>query len=647
MAGSNLFSMEPSLPEPFPAQVDTWQCPRTGLVIPKTLLENLNYRERIIDQAENDPALQSDLMALCRDSVHYYINTFCWTFKQFDVVDGTKQEAVVKHVPFITWEVQDRLLNALEYAVVNAEDLGIDKSRDMGASWLTLTHLQWKWLFHDDQQILMLSRTEDYVDKKGNQKALFWKIDYLNQWLPEWMIPPYIGSGQKHRTSMHLHNELNGSTIDGESTTANAARGDRRTVVLLDEFAAVQNGAGMRTGTADVTNCRIINSTPIAGSEYSKWITSGKLKVFKLAWWEHPEKGVGRHLVQDAITKKWTIRSPWYDAEEERRSPVEMAQEVDMDHLGSGALFFEPTAIAQHHALCARPPKQRLDIDLDEEIANPKVQGVLKALDLSAITLSREREGALRVWAELPDKRLDQNLTYVIGIDLSKGQGASNSVASIVCEQTREKVAELTTAVVPPYEFARMIVALALWVGGNNAKNLPMLIWEMNGPGWDFGRLVVKDFKYPMYYVDRTTGQVTEKQSKKYGWHNSGGEKKEALLSMYRRNLAHGGIINHSAEALEECLTYIYFDRAAGKMAIGPSGLQEESETARKTHGDRVIADALAIWLLDDYTHTIKPTGPNVPPNSAAGRRQALRRKRLRAKRDNRIAWNKKFDFTE
>ena len=49
-------------------------------------------------------------------------------------------------------------------------------------------------------------------------------------------------------------------------------------------------------------------------------------------------------------------------------------------------------------------------------------------------------------------------------------------------------------------EFISLTVAVALWVGGR--RKLPFIKWEMNGdPGYDFGKITVKTFHYPYYYV--------------------------------------------------------------------------------------------------------------------------------------------------
>ncbi|KKM15549.1 hypothetical protein LCGC14_1695000, partial [marine sediment metagenome] len=87
---------------------------------------------------------------------------------------------------------------------------------------------------------------------------------------------------------------------------------------------------------------------------------------------------------------------------------------------------------------------------------------------------------------------------------------------------------------------------------------LPFMKWEMNGAGWDFGRMFVLIFEYPYYYRKKTSGQVVNTETKKYGWHADPTSKNE-LLMLYDRVMAHGGYINHSEFALEEALYYIHY----------------------------------------------------------------------------------------
>jgi len=634
-------TLKPTLKEPFPSGKEYWTCPNTGLVVPKLEIANLKYRHDVIADAENDEGLQRELLTACSQSFLYWINTFSWTFHQMDVREGERVASPYIHVPLITWEVQDDLLNrfvkclpTIEQVLAGegkSEDILIDKSRDMGASWMCINFLHWLWLFREDAQLLELSRTEEYVDKAGNQKALFQRHDYINQWLPNWMLPPDCLFGQRERTKMHMRNRLTGACIDGESTTQHAASGDRRLVGLLDEFSKVEKGALMRSATRDACLMRIVNSTGAGpGTEYSKWKKSGKIKVFPLMWWDHPDKGKDRYVVQDSITKAWKIRSPWYDEECNNRSPKEMAREIDAIDMEAGSLRLTTSNIDKHIALFGRDPLTRWDIKFKRGTAEDGIKDFLKRRNHKQVDAKRSKAGPLRLWVNLVDGRLDQTKDYILGIDISKGQGASNSVISIKCRQTNEKVGEWRDAETPPYEMARVAAALCLWIGGR--KRLPFQKWEMNGPGWDYGRVTVKDYKYPYYYRNRVVGDAKEKRGKKYGWHSGRGNK-EVLMDDYDRALANGGYINHCIWALEEAKNYVYYDGGG----CGPADLVEESSSAKKTHGDCVIADALTIDHKD-YREGKLGTRDKESSRNIAGRRRLAMEKRKQTR-------NKNFDF--
>ncbi len=631
---------KPKLKHPFPLGNRFWKDPKTGLIIPKHADENIVWKEKLLLQAAHDTILQADLLAACAESLLYFVNAFVWTYHQFDVdpTTGQRIESISPHEPFITWEIQDELFNKFEYHLAHALDILISKCRDMGASWCCIIFLHWLWLFHPKgPQLLEMSRTREYVDQTGNHKALFQKHDKINEWLPAWMLPPDCLPGDKYRTKMHMHNVLTGATIDGESTTKHAGSGDRRLIALLDEFSKVEFGNEMRSATRDVALMRIINSTPAGpGTEYSRWKRSGQIKVFHLPFWEHPEKGSGRHVV-DKEDGGWEIKSPWFDIEESVRSPKELAQEVLAQDIESGDMFFTLINFEKHRAMFACEPLSRHTIDLKPNIANENVRDYIKRRDYNCVDIRQNKKGPLRVWTHLLLGRPDQSKSYRLGIDVSKGQGASNSVISIKCRETGEKIAEWRDANTPAYELSRVAVAIAIWCGGKLPKRLPLMKWEMNGPGWDFGRMVVLQFEYPHYYRKATVGQIVNTDTKKYGWHSDPNSKNE-LLMQYDRVMAHGGFINHSDFALEEATYYIYYSDGY----IGPAALVEENSAARKTHGDCVIADALTleegkVTVLSTKVKDIKP-----PRNSIGYRMQQKLRQR---KQDRKRTWKHSFNF--
>jgi hypothetical protein len=590
---SNQFAAKPELDSDFPHVARLWTCPLTGLSVPKDPDANLQWRADMLTAAEGDEEIQQDLYTACSQSILFFINAFCFTLRVFEPgEDGTLQQAAHKHIPYVTWEIQDKHLLRLEHSIDEGSSLLTDKSRDMGATWNHIAEYVHRFLFRKDESHLMISRNEDVVDildglpknyphgTLADPGTLFGKIDYILSRLPEWMLP------RMNRKRMHLVNLDSGTRIDGESSNANAGSSDRRTSIFLDEMAKMKEGDAIWRSTADVTACRLPCSTPNgAGTMFSKTRMSGRIPVFILAWWDHPEKGRNRYVQEDDLGR-FKIRSPWYDAECEKRSPKEMAIEIDMDHVGSGELFFESNVLEEHRKLHVKEPKRSIAVNFKKTLADPGVQEALRRRNVKALQVSPN--GPLKLWVNLINGRLDQNRTYTVACDISMGQGASNSTISILCNETQEKVGAYADANTPPHEFAKVACAVCLWVGG---RSRPLLIWENNGnPGFDFGRLVVHVYNYGNIYFDRVVGTLAEKAGKRYGWRSSP-EKKATALGLLRRAYSAGKFINRDEKAIDEALTYVQYDGGG----IGPASLQEESESARKTHGDRVIADMLCI----------------------------------------------------
>lgn len=627
--------IKPKLSTPFPDTPPIWTDPITGIEVPKTLEANIQWRMDLLDRAEQDEGMQQDLLDACAASQLFFVNAFCMTWHQFDVVDGRRIEAPYPSQPMITWTIQDELLLRFEWCVKKGEDVLVDKARDMGGSWCCIDFNHWNMLFKHDTTILSMSRNEDYVDKPGNMKALFQKHDFINSWLPGWMRPPDCFLGQANRTHMHWINPVTNSTNDGESTTKHASRGDRRKIAFLDEFGAVQNGAQMRNATRDAALVRIINSTSVPGSEYNRWRSDKTIPVFILPWHEHPDKGKGRYLKQTELGE-WQIRAPWYDEESKVRGPKYMATEVDRLDTEPGLSYFKDYLIDKHIAIWGRRPSAKLDVRFRKNLGHDDVMKYIAGRDLSFVDAHEQHDGPLSIWCPLINGRPDQTKHYISGIDTSKGQGASNSVVSTKCIESGEKVGEWADANQPPYDFAQIIVALALWFGGSLPRKLPFIKWENNGPGWDIGRILVKNYLYPYYYRREAEGTITDKKTQSYGFH-TGERSKSELLSIYDEKLAHGGYINRSIIALEEARTYIHYPGGG----IGPSDFVQESKSAKKTHGDRVIADALT---LDDKETPVPKRDKKGPPMNTAGHRFMAHIKSKKKGRGG-AAQRKKFSF--
>jgi hypothetical protein len=95
--------------------------------------------------------------------------------------------------------------------------------------------------------------------------------------------------------------------------------------------------------------------------------------------------------------------------------------------------------------------------------------------------------------------------------------------------------------------------------------------------------------------------------------------------------------VNHSFFALDEALTYIYLPDGG----IGPAGLVEESKSARKTHGDCVIADALTLDD-DDAPVDTKDVKLRAPERSCGYRMEKILEKK---KSSGKLSWKMNYDF--
>lgn len=582
-------------------------------LIPREYGANLRFRKGLVQRCSEDEGFRREQWILCSRDPAYWVNGYVFTYDPRIV----RQPAQ----PFILYPFQERALETLLNAL-GRHDVLIEKSRDMGASWLIVLTFLWAWMYRPLQSFLVGSRKEDLVDKSGDPRSLFWKMDFTLNYLPKWMLPGTT------RNKLALHNDDNGSTIDGESTNSDFARGDRRTAILLDEFAAVENGQSILAAVQDATPCTIYNSTPQgSGNAFYAKAQSDIVKL-RFHWSEHPTKRVGLYTATNGSVEvldegyehppdypfitDGKLRSPWYDNECKRRDDVRLiAQELDIDYGASDYTYFPSPMLERHKESYVALP---IHVgDLEYERANGE----------SPRFVANER-GRLRLWVH-PDAlgKVADDRDYVVGVDVATGTGSSNSAISVGDRKTGEKVAEFVDPRMQPHELAVYAVALCRWFGGKSGP--AFLIWEANGPGRSFGAKVI-ELGYRNLYWRRAEMALSKTQTDIPGWFSTR-ENKEVLLGEYREALTNGTFINRSREAVEECGYYVF---RQGVVIHSQSADKEDPSGARDNHGDRVIADALC-WrgLKEGAAGKARRSDVVEIPAFCFGRRQKERQDRL------------------
>ena len=513
-------------------------------------------------------------------------------------------------------------------SLLTGKSMLTEKSRDVGATWLHLFLFVHYFLFWKQRQLIVLSYREDEIDQlagevgrrypetlTSDKGTLFGKIDHILHYLPSWQVP------KLERKRLHLVNLDNGSRIDGESTTEQATRSDRRHAIFLDEYAMVEakKAAGIRTGSANVALSRFVCSTPQGlGTEFARWRHSGSIPIFTVGWWDMPGKNDGLE-VRAIPVNKFKYWSPWYEREcAKMGDPQSIATELDINYIASGAPFFDAAMIDEYAKRNVRDSVIRLQITFREDVPESMIPHIIQRRDLSKVKVTVDPKGPWQLWVlpgvkndlakegEYPHRFGAETRLY-FGIDVSLGMGASNSVCSVLRSRNREKIAEYADANSPPYAFAKAMCAASLWFGAGVLR--PLMVPEVNGnAGLDFLRQLSQVYRYPEIYRAKSLGQIVEKPSETLGFHSSK-PKKAVLLGNLRRQYAVGRFLNHSRRSLDEAKDYITYPNGS----IGPAALFAESEEARAVHGDRVIADALACWPgaeIEAYKEEKEPGSP-------------------------------------
>ena len=579
--------------------------------IPKDPAANLRCRAKILESKAD----RAGWTFMCSEGYHgllVWLNLFGWLY-------DPNAEPARRHLPFITWPIQDPMAKALYDAIQDGHDLLIDKTRKMGASWLCIAALMWFWRFVPDTTVLAASRTEPYVDDPGDPKSLFWKARYLIERLPTWMQP----KGWKGKSRyMHVVNPVNHSILVGESTNPNMFRGARGQALLLDEFAAVTDAESVLNATMTTAPCRIYNSTPqgmgstdiqgnIRGNVFGALRHSGKMQVVTLHWRDHPVGGKGAHKILVNGVEQWT--SPWYEKKcAETISKRIIAQELDINYLGSGDMFFDAEVIQKIRVGGEiRPAPIRGDIEFDVQTLRDG-----SAYDIRNVNFVRGSGGPIEVWGDLEDDRPSQLTNFVGFADISLGTGTSNSTFRVCDVGTREEVFAYTSPFVPPEQFGRIVVALCKWAEGQ--IGYVFIGWEANGPGGIFSR-EIRRLNYPYVLGNEDLRRVWSDEGGRVGW-TSSRDTKRILLGDLRAALARGEYITHDAALLGELEQYITYPNGS----VGPSGLVGEPGGAKEAHGDRVIAAAGNVLILAKQPRAeLRPRYPD--SRSVAGRTEIWR----------------------
>lgn len=596
--------------------------------VPKTLEANLRYRRAVLKAcAESEEVRREWWMACSRDPL-LYVNTFLWIHEPRDS----------KTMPWITYEYEDGyILDIINR--VGVKDLFVDKARDMGVTWCTCLAFEWYWHFRENCSFHVLSWKESLVDKKGSKATIFFKFDFMHdpKYVPGWLIPNI------YRKFLHATNLDGNNTFEGESSSESSGVANRVTALWADEFGLHdgpqgKNGMKIWDQTADVTKSRFATTTAKGVNNCAYQVKNSGIDHIHLPWHIHPLKRPGLYRVEDgeveiidtsyqfpenykfiasiedaidAFRKPafWNkeYRSPWFDNECKRRGTVTLiAQEILCNYLGAGTGFFKEVDTEKILSDDCRTPLSRGDI--------------VYSSDYRPIRVEQKERGRIEFWINLDARgRPPGGRRYGMGVDISQGSGASNSVISVIDRLTREKVAQFVSPHVTPTELAHIGMAMGYLFAGDDPAGCAEIIYEKNGPGMSFGKVIHSEGYPNVYFMEHVDNY--KQPTKTPGWHTNP-KSKQILFEAFLIALMERTYVQRSDTALKEIDSYVH-DPGGTILHVGSIN-QDDPSGAKQNHGDIVIGDALSNWLIHDTADAQEESEQEPPPYSFGARMREL-----------------------
>lgn len=617
--------------------------------VPRDLEGNLRFRKWLLEQCRDNPEYRDAVWQGCKRDLIFFLRCFIVQYNPL-----LKGDRIVG--PFIDWQFQEEALlgpKGIVWCYEHDRTAVVEKSRDMGASWLFLIFQLWLAIFHDNVALLNISRNAEAVDS-ASDNALFPKIRFMLEHLPDWL------TGKVDQVKMTFKFRRTRSEIAGQASTGDAGVGGRASVVFVDEYSKIKEDTKVRQGTASTTECRFFNGTHEGVSTEFYNLTEdarklGEIILIQMHWTRHPRKNqflyswdterqepvfwkydpIADDLIQLSSAPPGFpedhpfdrtgaptggphpgIRSVWYDKKAgETGSSRAVAMELDINPSGSSSQFYEALMIRRLVQSC-REPVWTGTFHYDREAARP-------------MEFEPKDTGSLRLWIEPDDLNPEGRLNrvrparYVIGCDLGTGLGATPSCLSIFDQDRGIKVGMWENAWVQPGELGGMAVALARCFRDEDGEPA-FLIWECPGPGLAFGNAVVKDHRFlNVYWRVVNLAGLEERPSDIPGFYANNNSQRE-LHESYSMALRQGDYVNWEEKALKQTLGYIYHgNTVTHPKAKANAGRVNDPAAEGLNHGDLVVADALTWFAAKKRTRPVEreKVVEVALPNSIQGRR--------------------------
>ncbi len=219
--------------------------------------------------------------------------------------------------PFILFKKQEEFIDWVTERLEKKESGLVEKTREVGMSWLAIAWSIWAWIFRNNTKIGFGSRKASLVDTQGDLDSIFEKMRLVLRYIPSELLPLNF-SVKKHTPEMRIINPENQNSITGEGSD-NIGRGGRNTIYFKDESAFYERADKIEAALSENTDVQIDISTPNGvGNPFHKKRFGGNISVFTFRWTDDPRKN-----------------EKWYQDRLKKLGSHIVAQEIDINYEAS------------------------------------------------------------------------------------------------------------------------------------------------------------------------------------------------------------------------------------------------------------------------------------------------------------------------
>ena len=498
----------------------------------------------------------------------YAIETYLETF------DKTQEG----FVPFKLFPRQKEIISAYEKNRFNL----VTKPRQAGVSTTTAAYMAIKvgWADEDNPEAVLI-----IANKQELAFEFLAKIkDFLSQ-LPRWVWGhEYYGNPKNEGKTIFLTDSKkeiklpNGSRVKAVATSKDALRGFTPTFLIMDEAAYIDNGAevfgaaltALGTGGRATLISTPNGMDPLYYKTYDQARTKkNNFNVIEMKWYEDLRynkdlrwsKGddVEKEIYftfesyQNKIADGWKPTSSWYEemCMGMNNDSRMIAQELDVSFIGSGGNVISEEYIEFHEKNNVMEPK--ITMGLDNEIW---------------------------IWEEPQEGH-----QYIMGVDVSRGDGEDSSTIVVVDFTTMEQVMEYQGKIQPDL--------LAQIVEEYGELYEAYTVVDVTGGMGVSTVLKLLEFNYKRLHYDDATGKVLSvrqrelnthlKKDKIPGFHAT--NVRVPMLSNLEYKIRTNAIKIRSSRLTSEMKTFVYKNGRPDHM----DGY----------HDDLLMSLAMCLWVME------------------------------------------------